>query len=104
MAASFVRNGKERMGLGCFAMKVLSMASTGDGWGFYGVGTLGLLLCAFGVVLACWSLLMDFGRIDQALNVGAPRSYDWTFGVSLASSIVWVYIELLRMLAIISGR
>ena len=28
MAASFVRNGKERMGLGCFAMKVLSMAST----------------------------------------------------------------------------
>lgn len=95
--------------LGYFAIGILSLLSavffsTGDGWGFYGVGTLGLLLCAFGVVLACWSLLMDFGRIDQALNVGAPRSYDWTFGVSLASSIVWVYIELLRILSIISGR
>ena len=95
--------------IGYFIIGLLSLLSavflgTGNGWGFYGVGTLGLLLCAVGVVLACWSLLMDFGRVDQALATGVPRTYDWTLGVSLASSIVWLYLELLRMLAIISGR
>ncbi len=75
---------------------------TGDGWGFYGVGGFGIALCAIGVALAAWSLLIDVGATDEALKTGAPRNYDWTYGVSLAASIVWLYLELLRLLAITS--
>ncbi len=77
-------------------------AGTGDGWGFYGVGGLGIALCAVGVALAAWSLLIDIGSADRAIKSGAPRYYDWTFGVSLAASIVWLYLELLRLLAIVN--
>jgi len=75
---------------------------TGDGWGFYGVGGLGIILCVVGVAMAAWSLLMDIGSADRALQAGAPANYDWTFGVSLAASIVWLYLELLRLLSIVS--
>lgn len=78
--------------------------NVGDGWGFYGVGVFGILLSVFGVALACWSLLIDIGQTDRALEAGAPRSYAWTFGVSLAASVVWLYLEILRLLAIVSGR
>ena len=77
-------------------------AGTGDGWGFYGVGGLGLVLCAFGVALASWSLLIDIGSADRAIQADTPRYYDWTFGVSLAASIVWLYLELLRLLSIVN--
>lgn len=75
----------------------------GNGWGFYGVGGIGLILCLVGVAFAAWSLLIDVGETDRALTAGVPQSYDWTFGVSLAASLVWLYLELVRLLTIFSG-
>ncbi len=94
--------------IGYFLVGVLSAIAaiffgTGSGWGFYGVGGLGLLLCVFGVAMACWSLLIDIGQTDRALQSGVGDEYGWTFGVSLAASLVWIYLEILRLLAI-SGR
>jgi uncharacterized YccA/Bax inhibitor family protein len=81
---------------------VAVMMGVGDGWGFYGVGGLGIALCAIGVAMAAWSLLMDIGRADTAISSGAPRSFSWSLGMSLASSIVWLYLELLRLLSILN--
>lgn len=75
----------------------------GGGWGFYGMGPLGLVLCLVGVALACWSLLVDIGEADLAIQNGAPRELDWTLGVALAASVVWLYMEILRFLAISSS-
>lgn len=93
--------------IGYFLIAIASAFSaifsgTGDGWGFYGVGTIGIILCLLGVALAAWSLIIDIGSADRAIKSGAPRYYDWTFGVSLAASIVWLYLELLRLLAIVN--
>ena len=93
--------------IGYFLIGVVSAIAAiffgvGNGWGFYGVSGIGLLLCAVGVALACWSLLIDIGQTDRAITAGAPRNYDWTFGVSLASSLVWLYMEILRILSIFS--
>ncbi len=79
---------------------VAVLFGVGGGWGFYGVSGIGLVLCALGVALAAWSLLIDIGRADQAIQGGAPRSWSWSLGMSLASSIVWLYMELLRFLSI----
>jgi uncharacterized YccA/Bax inhibitor family protein len=83
---------------------VAALFGVGGGWGFYGVGPLGLLLCALGVAIACWSLLADIGSADRAIQSGAPRGWQWSLGMALASSIIWLYLEILRLLAIINGR
>ncbi|MEI6622323.1 MAG: Bax inhibitor-1/YccA family protein [Actinomycetes bacterium] len=94
--------------IGYFIIGVVSALSAiffgaGSGWGIYGMGPFGLLLCLAGVALASWSLLIDIGQTDRALNMQVDASYDWTFGVSLAASIVWLYLEILRLLGI-AGR
>ncbi|HET7902478.1 MAG TPA: Bax inhibitor-1/YccA family protein [Candidatus Nanopelagicales bacterium] len=81
---------------------VAVMMGVGGGWGFYGVGPLGLLLCALGVAIAAWSLLRDVGMADEAIRTGAPRSWSWSLGMALASSIVWLYMEILRLLSILN--
>ena len=81
---------------------VAVMLGVGNGWGFYGVGGLGLALCALGVALACWSLLNDIGNADRAITAGAPRQWQWSLGMALCSSLVWLYLELLRLLSILN--
>ena len=79
---------------------VASLFGVGGGWGFYGVGPLGLLLCAAGVALACWSLLIDFGAVDTAVRTQAGEHWKWSLGMSLAGALIWMYIEILRLLSI----
>jgi uncharacterized YccA/Bax inhibitor family protein len=83
---------------------VASMFGVGNGWGFYGVSGIGLLLCVAGVGLAAFSLVVDFELITQAVNAGAPEKESWRMAFGLMVSLVWLYLELLRLLAILQGR
>lgn len=85
------------------ASLVGSLFGVGDGWGFYGVGGLGLLLCAAGVALASAFLVLDFDFIDQGVRNGLPERYSWLAAFGLTSTVVWLYIEILRLLAILRG-
>jgi len=80
---------------------VAGMFGVGDGWGFYGT-TFGLLLCVFGVGLAAFSLVMDFEVITQAVAQGIPQRESWRLAFGLTVSLVWLYTELLRLLAILN--
>ena len=82
---------------------VTSFFGVGGGWGFYGVGGLGLLLCAAGVLLATFSLVMDFEVIKQGIAQGMPEKESWRMAFGLVLSLVWLYTELLRLLAILRG-
>jgi len=81
---------------------VAAMFGVGKGWGFYGVPGIGIVLCLLGVALACWSLLNDIGNADRAIAAGAPRNFQWSLGMALCSSLVWLYLELLRLLSILN--
>jgi uncharacterized YccA/Bax inhibitor family protein len=85
------------------ASLISSFAGVGEGWGFYGVGGLGLLLCVAGVALASFSLVMDFEMITQTIAAGAPEKEAWRMAFGLTITLVWLYTELLRLLAIFSG-
>jgi uncharacterized YccA/Bax inhibitor family protein len=76
----------------------------GDGWGFYGVGGLGILLCMVGVGLAAFSLLLDFDFIENGVKQGLPERFAWLAAFGLLVTLVWLYIELLRLLAILRGE
>jgi uncharacterized YccA/Bax inhibitor family protein len=83
---------------------IAGMFGVGSGWGFAGVGTLGLLICVAGVLLASFSLMLDFEAITQAIAMRVPERESWRLAFGLMVTLVWLYLEILRFLAIFSGR
>ena len=75
-----------------------------SGWGFYGVGGLGLALCAIGVGLAAYSLVVDFDIITQVVAAGAPERESWRLAFGLMVTLIWLYLQILRLLAILNRR
>jgi uncharacterized YccA/Bax inhibitor family protein len=82
---------------------ISSFFGVGDGWGFFGVGGLGLLLCIAGVALASFSLALDFDAIEQAVALGVPERESWRAALGLVVTLVWLYLEILRFLAILNS-
>jgi uncharacterized YccA/Bax inhibitor family protein len=74
------------------------------GHSVYNVGGLGLLVSAFGVGLAALYLVLDFDFIDQGIRNGLPQRYAWTAAFGLIVTLVWLYVEILRLLAILRGN
>lgn len=81
-----------------------SFFGVGSGWGFYGVSGIGLLLCVGGVALASFSLMLDFESIKQAIAYGVPKQEAWRASFGLLVTLIWLYTELLRLLAILNSR
>ena len=50
------------------------------------------------IVIAALSFLLDFDQIDRAIKAGAPASTAWYFAFGLMVTMVWLYLEILRML------
>jgi uncharacterized YccA/Bax inhibitor family protein len=82
---------------------VSALFGVGGGWGFYGVGTLGLILCAFGVLLAAFSLMLDFDSIERGVRMGLPERESWRMAFGLLVTLIWLYLEILRLLAMIAA-
>jgi len=90
-------------GLIAIASLVAAIFGVGNGFGFYGVGGLGLLLCAGGVLLASFSLILDFDAIQKAVDLGVPERESWRASFGLLVTLIWLYLEILRLLAILQG-
>lgn len=86
------------------ASLVAALFGVGGGWGFYGVGGWGIALAIVGVLLASFSLMLDFEAIKQGINMGLPERESWRMAFGLLVTLVWLYLEILRLLALISGR
>lgn len=68
-------------------------------FGFGGSGGLGIAISLFAVGLASVSLALNFDSIDQAVATGAPKQYSWLLAHGLIVTLVWLYIEFLRLMA-----
>ena len=60
---------------------------------------LGIGISLFAVGLASVSLALDFDMIDRAIATGAPQKYSWLLAHGLIVTVVWLYIEFLRLFA-----
>jgi len=78
---------------------VAAFMGVGQGWGFGGNGMLGIGISIIGVGLAAFSLAADFDAIDRAVAAEVPERYSWLLAHGLIVSLVWLYLELLRLLA-----
>ena len=76
-----------------------------DPWGLRGVEImgipLGLIIGALAVAMASFSLAMDFEAIQRGVERGLPTKYAWAGAFGLVVTIVWLYVEFLRILAIL---
>jgi uncharacterized YccA/Bax inhibitor family protein len=56
------------------------------------------------VVVAALSLILDFDRIEQGAAMGAPKYMEWFCAFGLLVTLVWLYLEILRLLGNLYGR
>ena len=61
-------------------------------------GPIGILFSVFVVGLAAMSLLLDFDRIEWGVANGAPKYMEWYAAFGLMVTLIWLYIEILRLL------
>jgi uncharacterized YccA/Bax inhibitor family protein len=62
---------------------------------------LGLLIGAVAILLASYSFVLDFDNIKRGVEAGVPQKLAWSAAFGLTVTLVWLYIEILRILAII---
>jgi uncharacterized YccA/Bax inhibitor family protein len=60
---------------------------------------LAILFSIVVIAVAAFSLLLDFDQADQAIRGGAPANYAWYIAFGLMTTLVWLYIEILRLLS-----
>lgn len=56
------------------------------------------------ILIAALNLLLDFDMIEQGVNMGAPKYMEWYGAFGLLVTIVWLYLEILRLLARLNSR
>jgi uncharacterized YccA/Bax inhibitor family protein len=55
-------------------------------------------------IVAALSLTLDFAVIETGVKQRAPKDYEWYAAFGLQTTLVWLYLEILRMLALLSGN
>ncbi|HWM16432.1 MAG TPA: Bax inhibitor-1/YccA family protein [Microbacterium sp.] len=64
---------------------------------------LGVIIGILVVIMAAYSLVLDFDSIQRGVRNGAPRQFAWLGAFGIMVTVVWLYIEILRILAILRG-
>ena len=76
----------------------------GASFGFNGFGPMGLLSSVIGLGLGVLMLILDFDYVERGIEAGLSERESWRAAFGLTVTIIWIYIELLRILAILRGE
>ncbi|MCW2856742.1 MAG: Bax inhibitor/YccA family protein [Marmoricola sp.] len=76
----------------------------GSSIGFNGFGGLGLLMSFVGLGLGIMMLILDFDFVERGIAAGLPEVESWRAAFGLTVTIIWIYIELLRIISIFTRR
>lgn len=71
---------------------------------FYGSGLLSIGISVIMVAIASLMLLIDFNMIDNIVERGMDKKYEWVGAFSLTVTLIWLYMEILRLLIKLRGR
>ncbi|MEO2031829.1 MAG: Bax inhibitor-1/YccA family protein [Planctomycetaceae bacterium] len=70
----------------------------------HGSGWLGIAFSLFVVGLAAFNLLLDFDMVDRLVAQRAPKAMEWFAAFALMVTLVWLYLEILRLLSKLQSR
>lgn len=93
------------VGLAIFYLIAMVLGFFGINIGFLHEGSMmGIIFSLIVVGLASMNLILDFDRIEQAAQAGAPKYMEWFGAFGLMVTIVWLYLEMLRLLSKLYSR
>nr|WSY54380.1 Bax inhibitor-1/YccA family protein [Streptomyces sp. NBC_00886] len=75
----------------------------GDGLGFRS-GPLGIFFGVVGIILGACFLALDFKQVEDGIAYGAPKAEAWLAAFGLTLTLVWIYMEFLRIIAILNSN
>lgn len=61
-------------------------------------GMVAIGFSVFVIIIASFSLLLDFDNVDRGVKFGVGQEYEWVFSIGILSTLVWMYIEFVRLL------
>jgi len=93
------------VGYALFSLVNMVMMMTGLTTEPFGLrsGIIGVVIGILAIGLAAFSLVMDFTNIEEGVRNGAPERFSWTAAFGLTVTLVWLYVEIIRLLAILRG-
>jgi uncharacterized YccA/Bax inhibitor family protein len=66
--------------------------------------TIGIIFSLVVVTIAALNLILDFDMIERGVKTGAPKFMEWYGAFGLIVTIVWLYLEILRLLGKLTSR
>ncbi|WP_197376699.1 Bax inhibitor-1/YccA family protein [Mycolicibacterium baixiangningiae] len=84
--------------LGNFVLSMFGVGG-GEGMGLRSGGTIAIIFSLVCIGLAAFSFLLDFDAADQMIRAGAPEKAAWGVALGLTVTLVWLYLEILRLLS-----
>ena len=93
------------MGIGVLYLVSFVMSFFGSGIGFiHSNGLFGIGFSLFVVAIAALNLVLDFDFIEQGAEYNAPKYMEWFGAFSLMVTLIWLYLEILRLLMKLRSR
>ncbi|GDX49392.1 membrane protein [Bacteroidota bacterium] len=92
------------MGVGLFYLITMIMGMFGVESFYYGSSPLSIGISALIAGIAAFNFIMDFDFIEKQSAAGAPKYMEWFAGVALLMTLVWLYLEILRLLSKLQSR
>jgi uncharacterized YccA/Bax inhibitor family protein len=67
-------------------------------------GTIGIIFSLAMIVLGALTFILDFDLVEQGVRDGLPQRYGWYAAFGIILGVIWVYLEVLRLLSYLRGR
>lgn len=85
--------------LGLMVLNLVLSFFIDGGLGIREAGPLGILFSVVAIVVGCLFLVLDFAAIEHGIKAGAPEREAWLAAFGLTVTLVWIYLEILRLLS-----
>lgn len=90
--------------VGLMVINLIASFFTDGGLGLRDGGPLAIVFSLVCIGIAAFVLLLDFDAADQAIRAGAPEKTAWYIAFGLTVTLVWLYLEILRLLSYFQGE
>ncbi len=90
--------------VGLMVVNLIASFFTAGGLGLRDGGTLAIVFSLVCIGIAAFCFLLDFDAADQAIRAGAPEKTAWYIAFGLTVTLVWLYLEILRLLSYFQGE
>ena len=90
---------------GLFAVMLINFVLSlfGFSTGLRDNGAVGIIFSLVCIVVASLSFILSFNEVEEGVRMGLPQRYSWTAAFGILVSLIWLYLEILRLLSFLQG-